>query len=78
MIRKKIKKIWIYLKINEIIKDINKLNINLKFGKLLLIISLILLLIFCFLLFIRINYFSKKGKIFKYYTKKFRFRSSML
>jgi len=54
---------------NITIKDINKLDINHKFGKLLLIVSIILLLIFCFLLLIWIDYFSKKGKIFNIMQK---------
>ena len=50
-------------------KDIHKLNLNHKFGKLLIIITIILLLIYCFLLLIWMDYFSKKEKIFNIIQK---------
>ena len=54
---------------NITIKDINKLNIDHKFGKLLILITIILLLIYIFFLLMWVDYFSKKEKIFNIIKK---------
>ena len=51
------------------IRDINKLNINNKYEYTLIIMILIILIIFCSFLFIWINYFSTKAKLFNIISK---------